>query len=131
MREYQKAGNFDEPFTPSDLNTETNGLKESITYAEDALATDPVTPDQPGTPEQPGNPDQPGAPEQPGTPEKPSEKPGKDDTTTTVTTNKKNTKGNLPTTGDRFDGRMVATFAIAGVAIISAGGYILYRRKKA
>ena len=119
MREYQKAGNFDEPFTPSDLNTETNGLKESITYAEDALATDPVTPDQPGTPEQPGNPDQPGT------------QPGKDDTTTTVTTNKKNTKGNLPTTGDRFDGRMVATFAIAGVAIISAGGYILYRRKKA
>ncbi len=31
-------------------NTETKGLKESITYAKDALATDPVTPDQPGTP---------------------------------------------------------------------------------
>lgn len=132
MREYLKAGNFDEPFTPSDLNTETNGLKESITYAEDALATDPVTPDQPGTPEQPGNPDQPGTPEQPGnpeTPEKPSEKPGKPNSTTTVT-NKTNTKGGLPTTGDRFDGRVVATFAIAGVAIISAGGYILYRRNK-
>ena len=133
MRDYLKAGNFDEPFTPSDLNTETNGLKESITYAEDALATDPVTPDQPGTPEQPGNPDQPGTPEQPGnpeTPEKPSEKPGKPNSTTTVTTNKTNTKGGLPTTGDRFDGRMVATFAIAGIAIISAGGYILYRRNK-
>lgn len=50
MRAYQKAENFDQPFTPSDLNTETNGLKVSITYAKDALATDPVTPDQPGTP---------------------------------------------------------------------------------
>lgn len=108
MRAYQKAENFDQPFTPSDLNTETNGLKVSITYAKDALATDPVTPDQPGTPEQPG----------------------KSDTTTTVTTNKTNTKGGLPTTGDRFDGRMVAAFAIAGVAVISAGGYFLYRRNK-
>lgn len=125
MRAYQKAGNFDEPFTPSDLNTETNGLKESITYAQDALATDPVTPDQPGKPEQPGTPEK---PEQPTT--KP-EKPGKsDNTTTTVTTNKTNTRGGLPTTGDRFDGRMVAAFAIAGVAVISAGGYILYRRNK-
>lgn len=53
MRAYQKAENFDQPFTPSDLNTEINGLKVSITYAKDALATDPVTPDQPGTPEQP------------------------------------------------------------------------------
>ena len=53
-----------------------------------------------------------------------------DNTTTTVTTNKTNTKGGLPTTGDRFDGRMVAAFAIAGVAVISAGGYILYRRNK-
>lgn len=52
MRAYLKAENFDQPFTPSDLNTETNGLKVSITYAKDALATDPVTPDQPGTPEQ-------------------------------------------------------------------------------
>lgn len=51
MRAYLKAENFDQPFTPSDLNTETNGLKVSITYAKDALATDPVTPDQPGTPE--------------------------------------------------------------------------------
>lgn len=42
MRAYQKAENFDQPFTPSDLNTETNGLKVSITYAKDALATDPV-----------------------------------------------------------------------------------------
>lgn len=50
MRAYQKAENFDQPFTPSDLNTETNGIKVSITYAKDALATDPVTPDQPGTP---------------------------------------------------------------------------------
>ncbi len=33
MRAYQKAENFDQPFTPSDLNTETNGLKVSITYA--------------------------------------------------------------------------------------------------
>lgn len=122
MRAYQKAENFDQPFTPSDLNTETNGLKESITYAKDALATGPVTPDQPGTPEQPGKPEQPAV--------KP-EKPGKsDNTTTTVTTNKTNTKGGLPTTGDRFDGRMVAAFAIAGVAVISAGGYILYRRNK-
>lgn len=128
MRAYQKAGNFDQPFTPSDLNTETNGLKESITYAKDALATDPVTPDQPGKPEQPSTPEQPAKPEQPTT--KP-EKPGKsDNTTTTVTTNKTNTKGGLPTTGDRFDGRMVAAFAIAGVAVISAGGYILYRRNK-
>ena len=47
-----------------------------------------------------------------------------------MTTNKKNTKGGLPTTGDRFDGRMVAAFAIAGVAVISAGGYFLYRRNK-
>lgn len=125
MRAYQKAGNFEQPFTPSDLNTETNGLKESITYAQDALATDPVTPDQPGTPEQPDTPEK---PEQPTT--KP-EKPGKsDNTTTTVTTNKTNTRGGLPTTGDRFDGRMVAAFAIAGVAVISAGGYILYRRNK-
>ena len=125
MRAYQKAGNFEQPFTPSDLNTETKGLKVSITYAQDALATDPVTPDQPGTPEQP---EQPAKPEQPTT--KP-EKPGKsDNTTTTVTTNKTNTKGGLPTTGDRFDGRMVAVFAIAGVAVISAGGYILYRRNK-
>ena len=134
MRAYQKAGNFDQPFTPSDLNTETNGLKESITYAKDALATDPVTPDQPGTPEQPGKPEQPSTPEQPAKPEQPTtkpEKPGKsDNTTTTVTTNKTNTKGGLPTTGDRFDGRMVAVFAIAGVAVISAGGYILYRRNK-
>lgn len=134
MRAYQKAGNFDQPFTPSDLNTETNGLKESITYAKDALATDPVTPDQPGTPEQPGKPEQPSTPEQPAKPEQPAtkpEKPGKsDNTTTTVTTNKTNTKGGLPTTGDRFDGRMVAAFAIAGVAVISAGGYILYRRNK-
>ena len=137
MRAYQKAGNFDQPFTPSDLNTETNGLKESITYAQDALATDPVTPDQPGTPEQPGKPEQPSTPEQPEQPAKPEqpaakpEKPGKsDNTTTTVTTNKTNTKGGLPTTGDRFDGRMVAAFAIAGVAVISAGGYILYRRNK-
>lgn len=99
----------------------------SITYAKDALATDPVTPDQPGTPEQPGAPEQPAKPEQPTT--KP-EKPGKSDTTTTVTTNKTNTKGGLPTTGDRFDGRMVAAFAIAGVAVISAGGYFLYRRNK-
>ena len=45
MRAYLKAENFDQPFTPSDLNTETNGLKVSITYAKDALATDPVTPD--------------------------------------------------------------------------------------
>lgn len=125
MRAYQKAGNFEQPFTSSDLNTETNGLKESITYAQDALATDPVTPDQPGTPEQPDTPEK---PEQPTT--KP-EKPGKsDNTTTTVTTNKTNTRGGLPTTGDRFDGRMVAAFAIAGVAVISAGGYILYRRNK-
>ena len=137
MRAYQKAGNFDQPFTPSDLNTETNGLKESITYAQDALATDPVAPDQPGTPEQPGKPEQPSTPEQPEQPAKPEqpaakpEKPGKsDNTTTTVTTNKTNTKGGLPTTGDRFDGRMVAVFAIAGVAVISAGGYILYRRNK-
>lgn len=134
MRAYQKAGNFDQPFTPSDLNTETNGLKESITYAKDALATDPVTPDQPSTPEQPGKPEQPSTPEQPAKPEQPAtkpEKPGKsDNTTTTVTTNKTNTKGGLPTTGDRFDGRMVAAFAIAGVAVISAGGYILYRRNK-
>lgn len=134
MREYQKAGNFDQPFTPSDLNTETDGLKESITYAKDALAADPVTPDQPGTPEQPGKPEQPSTPEQPAKPEQPAakpEKPGKsDNTTTTVTTNKTNTKGGLPTTGDRFDGRMVAAFAIAGVAVISAGGYILYRRNK-
>lgn len=137
MRAYQKAGNFDERFTPSDLNTETKGLKESITYAKDALATDPVTPDQPGTPEQPGKPEQPSTPEQPEQPTKPEqpavkpEKPGKsDNTTTTVTTNKTNTKGGLPTTGDRFDGRMVAAFAIAGVAVISAGGYILYRRNK-
>lgn len=137
MRAYQKAGNFDQRFTPSDLNTETNGLKESITYAKDALATDPVTPDQPGTPEQPGKPEQPSTPEQPEQPTKPEqpaakpEKPGKsDNTTTTVTTNKTNTKGGLPTTGDRFDGRMVAAFAIAGVAVISAGGYILYRRNK-
>ena len=133
MRAYQKAENFDQPFTPSDLNTEINGLKVSITYAKDALATDPVTPDQPGTPEQPGTPDQPGTPEQPAKPEQPTtkpEKPGKSDTTTTVTTNKTNTKGGLPTTGDRFDGRMVAAFAIAGVAVISAGGYFLYRRNK-
>lgn len=137
MRAYQKAGNFDERFTPSDLNTETKGLKESITYAKDALATDPVTPDQPGTPEQPGKPEQPSTPEQPEQPTKPEqpavkpEKPGKsDNTTTTVTTNKTNTKGGLPTTGDCFDGRMVAAFAIAGVAVISAGGYILYRRNK-
>lgn len=134
MRAYQKAGNFEQPFTPSDLNTETNGLKESITYAKDALATDPVTPDQPGTPEQPSKPEQPSTPEQPAKPEQPAtkpEKPGKsDNTTTTVTTNKTNTKGGLPTTGDRFDGRMVAAFAIAGVAVISAGGYILYRRNK-
>lgn len=137
MRAYQKAENFDQPFTPSDLNTETNGLKESITYAKDVLATDPVTPDQPGTPEQPGKPEQPSTPEQPEQPAKPEqpttkpEKPGKsDNTTTTVTTNKTNTKGGLPTTGDRFDGRMVAAFAIAGVAVISAGGYILYRRNK-
>lgn len=134
MRAYQKAGNFDERFTPSDLNTETKGLKESITYAQDALATDPVTPDQPGTPEQPGKPEQPSTPEQPAKPEQPTtkpEKPGKsDNATTTVTTNKTNTKGGLPTTGDRFDGRMVAAFAIAGVAVISAGGYILYRRNK-
>ena len=136
MRAYQKAGNFDQRFTPSDLNTETNGLKESITYAKDALATDPVTPDQPGTPEQPGKPEQPSTPEQPEQPAKPEqpatkpEKPGKSDTTTTVTTNKTNTKGGLPTTGDRFDGRMVAACAIAGVAVISAGGYILYRRNK-
>ena len=136
MRAYQKAGNFDQPFTPSDLNTETNGLKESITYAQDALATDPVTPDQPGTPEQPGKPEQPSTPEQPEQPAKPEqpatkpEKPGKSDTTTAVTTNKTNTKGGLPTTGDRFDGRMVAACAIAGVAVISAGGYILYRRNK-
>ena len=137
MRAYQKAGNFEQPFTPSDLNTETKGLKVSITYAQDALATDPVTPDQPGTPEQPGKPEQPGTPEQPEQPAKPEqpttkpEKPGKsDNTTTTVTTNKTNTKGGLPTTGDRFDGRMVAVFAIAGVAVISAGGYILYRRNK-
>ena len=130
MRAYQKAGNFEQPFTPSDLNTETKGLKVSITYAQDALATDPVTPDQPGTPEQPGKPEQPGTPEQPEQPTKP-EKPGKsDNTTTTVTTNKTNTRGGLPTTGDRFDGRMVAAFAIAGVAVISAGGYILYRRNK-
>lgn len=121
MRAYQKAENFDQPFTPSDLNTETNGLKVSITYAKDALATDPVTPDQPGTPEQPAKPEQPTT--------KP-EKPGKSDTTTTVTTNKTNTKGGLPTTGDRFDGRGVAAFAIAGVAVISAGGYFLYRRNK-
>lgn len=131
MRAYQKAGNFEQPFTPSDLNTETNGLKESITYAQDALATDPVTPDQPGSPEQPGTPEK---PEQPAKPEQPTtkpEKPGKsDNTTTTVTTNKTNAKGGLPTTGDRFDGRMVAVFAIAGVAVISAGGYILYRRNK-
>ena len=118
MRAYQKAGNFEQPFTPSDLNTETKGLKVSITYAQDALATDPVTPDQPGTPEQP---------EQPTKPEKPGKS---DNTTTTVTTNKTNTRGGLPTTGDRFDGRMVAAFAIAGVAVISAGGYILYRRNK-
>lgn len=137
MRAYLKAENFDQPFTPSDLNTETNGLKESITYAKDALATDPVTPDQPGTPEQPGKPEQPSTPAQPEQPTKPEqpaakpEKPGKsDNTTTTVTTNKTNTKGGLPTTGDRFDGRMVAAFAIAGVAVISAGGYILYRRNK-
>lgn len=131
MRAYQKAGNFEQPFTPSDLNTETNGLKESITYAEDALATDPVTPDQPGTPEQPGKPEQPGTPEKPEQPTTKPEKPGKsDNTTTTVTTNKTNTRGGLPTTGDRFDGRMVAAFAIAGVAVISAGGYILYRRNK-
>lgn len=136
MRAYQKAGNFEQPFTPSDLNTETKGLKVSITYAQDALATDPVTPDQPGTPEQPGKPEQPGTPEQPEQPAKPEqpttkpEKPGKSDTTTTVTTNKTNTKGGLPTTGDRFDGRMVAAFAIAGVAVISAGGYFLYRRNK-
>ena len=133
MRAYQKAENFDQPFTPSDLNTETNGLKVSITYAKDALATDPVTPDQPGTPEQPGTPAPPAAPEQPAKPEQPAakpEKPGKSDTTTTVTTNKTNTKGGLPTTGDRFDGRMVAAFAIAGVAVISAGGYFLYRRNK-
>lgn len=137
MRAYQKAGNFDQPFTPSDLNTETNGLKVSITYAKDALATDPVTPDQPSTPEQPSKPEQPSTPEQPEQPAKPEqpaakpEKPGKsDNTTTTVTTNKTNTKGSLPTTGDRFDGRMVAAFAIAGVAVISAGGYILYRRNK-
>lgn len=131
MRDYQKAGNFEQPFTPSDLNTETNGLKESITYAQDALATDPVTPDQPGTPEQPGKPEQPGTPEKPEQPTTKPEKPGKsDNTTTTVTTNKTNTKGGLPTTGDRFDGRMVAAFAIAGVAVISAGGYILYRRNK-
>lgn len=127
MRDYQKAGNFDAHFTPSDLDTETNGLKVSITYAKDALATDPVTPDQPGKPEQPGTPEQPAKPEQPTT--KP-EKPGKSDTTTTVTTNKTNTKGGLPTTGDRFDGRVVAAFAIAGVAVISAGGYFLYRRNK-
>ena len=126
MRAYQKAGNFGEPFTPSDLNTETNGLKVSITYAKDALATDPVTPDQPGTPEHPGTPDQPSVPEHPAKPEKP----GKSDTTTTVATNKTNTKGGLPTAGDRFDGRMVAAFAIAGVAVISAGGYFLYRRNK-
>ena len=137
MRAYQKAGNFEQPFTPSDLNTETKGLKVSITYTQDALAADPVTPDQPGTPEQPGKPEQPGTPEQPEQPAKPEqpttkpEKPGKsDNTTTTVTTNKTNTKGGLPTTGDRFDGRMVAVFAIAGVAVISAGGYILYRRNK-
>ena len=45
MRTYLKAGDFSTPFTPSDLNTETHGLKESITYAKDALATE-----QPGTP---------------------------------------------------------------------------------
>lgn len=72
MRAYQKAGNSDERFTPSDLNTETKGLKESITYAKDALATDPVTPDQPGTPEQPGKPEQPSTPEQPEQPTSPS-----------------------------------------------------------
>ena len=38
--------------------------------------------------------------------------------------------GGLPTTGDRFDGRMVAAFAIAGVVVISAGGYFLDRRNK-
>ena len=112
MRAYLKAEDFSEPFTPSDLNTETNGLKESITYAKDALATE--TPEQPGTPEQPTTP----------------EKPTRPSTSTTVTTNKKNTKGNLPTTGDRFDGRVVAAFAAAGVVVISAGGYALYRRNK-
>lgn len=112
MRAYLKAEDFSTPFTPSDLNTETHGLKESITYAKDALTTE-----QPGTPDKP---------EQPGTPDKPA----KPSTTTTVTTNKTNTKGNLPTTGDRFDGRMVAAFAAAGVVVISAGGYALYRRNK-
>ena len=118
MRAYLKAADFSKPFTPSDLNTETRGLKQSITYAKDALATEaPEKPEQPGTPEQP---------DQPSTPEEPT----KPSTSTTVTTNKKNTKGNLPTTGDRFDGRVVAAFAAAGVVVISAGGYALYRRNK-
>ena len=131
---------FDERFTPSDLNTETKRASRSPSpAAKDAPRTDPVTPDQPGTPEQPGKPEQPGTPgsaqqslSSPLSPSSPppSPKPGKSDTTTTVTTNKTNTKGGLPTTGDRFDGRMVAAFAIAGVAVISAGGYILYRRNK-
>ena len=121
MRAYLKAEDFSTPFTPSDLNTETHGLKESITYAKDALTTE-----QPGTPDKPEQPGTPDKPEQPGTPDKPA----KPSTTTTVTTNKTNTKGNLPTTGDRFDGRMVAAFAAAGVVVISAGGYALYRRNK-
>ena len=53
MRAYQKAENFDQPFTPSDLNTEINGLKVSITYAKDALATDPVPPSIPLSPSSP------------------------------------------------------------------------------
>ena len=130
MRAYLKAEDFSKPFTPSDLNTETNGLKVSITYAKDALATEqpgtPDKPEQPGTPDKPEQPGTPEKPEQPGTPDKPT----KPSTTTTVTTNKTNTKGNLPTTGDRFDGRMVAAFAAAGVVVISAGGYFLYRRNK-
>ena len=139
MRAYLKAEDFSKPFTPSDLNTETNGLKVSITYAKDALATEqpgtPDKPEQPGTPDKPEQPGTPDKPEQPGTPEKPEQpgtpdKPTKPSTTTTVTTNKTNTKGNLPTTGDRFDGRMVAAFAAAGVVVISAGGYFLYRRNK-
>ena len=103
LRAYLKAGNFDEPFVPSDYDAEARGLKQSITYASEVVpAPEPKPEPKPET--------------------KPATTPAaKPSTNGTVSA------GSTPQTGDATDFTMVAS--VAGIGVVIAGAAYAMKRR--
>ena len=103
LRAYLKAGNFDEPFVPSDYDAEAHGLKQSITYASEAVpAPEPKPEPKPET--------------KPAT--TPAAKPSANGTASA---------GSTPQTGDATDFTMVAS--VAGIGVVIAGAAYAMKRR--